>query len=58
MVQITISDTGTPYNPLEKPDPDLGMEIKDQKTPALFAGCIYGIIQSSKAWETDAYGGR
>ena len=30
-ITITISDTGAPYNPLEKPDPDLSMEVEDRQ---------------------------
>ena len=31
MAQISISDSGSEYNPLEKPDPDLGMKIEDRQ---------------------------
>ena len=30
-ITITISDTGAPYNPLKKPDPDLSMDVEDRQ---------------------------
>lgn len=30
-VAVTISDTGVPYNPLDRPDPDLAMGVEDRQ---------------------------
>ena len=28
---MAVSDAGAPYNPLEKPDPDLSMDVEDRQ---------------------------
>ena len=30
-IRITFTDSGVPYNPLEKPDPDLAMDIEERE---------------------------
>ena len=48
-VEITITDTGAPYNPLEKPDPDLGMDVEDRQ----FGG--FGIFMVKNAMDDVTY---
>ena len=48
-VEIVITDTGAPYNPLEKPDPDLAMEVEDRQ----FGG--FGIFMVKNAMDDVTY---
>ena len=48
-VEITISDTGKPYNPLEKPDPDLEMGVEDRQ----YGG--FGIFMVKSAMDDVTY---
>ncbi len=47
--EIVITDTGAPYNPLEKPDPDLGMDVEDRQ----FGG--FGIFMVKNAMDDITY---
>ena len=46
---ITLIDTGTPYDPLQKPDPDLSMEVEDRQ----FGG--FGIFMVKNAMDDVRY---
>ena len=47
--EIVITDTGAPYNPLEKPDPDLEMDVEDRQF-----GC-FGIFMVKNTMDDIAY---
>ncbi|MBR5108735.1 MAG: SpoIIE family protein phosphatase [Clostridia bacterium] len=48
-ITITINDTGAPYNPLEKPDPDLSMDVEDRQ----YGG--FGIFMVKNAMDDVCY---
>ena len=53
VVEISLRDTGKPYNPLEKPDPDVDAEIEDKQIGGLGIYMVKNSMDELKYEYTD-----